>query len=313
MGCLDVADTASWESVHRIMTVALWDRTSKRLCSMNEEMSLAAMLLNYRSTTDFMDAIAFNNVEEYLIKVGPAVSPETVIIKPIQNNRRYQLRVNLIRNLLESTDEFNSLNSLLVGTNFNEKSLTKFIADSFGRIEFAKLSRGINPNLLHIITGISIEGDNESKAGKIYLYATNKFKSKHSRYDFVMVQNTDGLQPAQVILFLMRTKYHGICNNICDIEYYACVRYLTKSHEKVQPNSMYNCPFSVYQWEYAETRSMYPVYDIIDTESISGPAFITPVFSSDNILPISSKPIRSDKFWHIDRTFFDRAGWQDTI
>ena len=76
---------------------------------------------------------------------------------------------------------------------------------------------------------------------------------------------------------------------------------------------MYNCPFSIYQWEYTEPRSMYPSYDIIFAESISGPAFITHVFSSDNMLPISSKPVRSDKFWHIDRTSFDRAGWEDTI
>ena len=43
MGCLDIADTASWESVHRVMTVALWDRTSRRLCSMNEEKSTPAI------------------------------------------------------------------------------------------------------------------------------------------------------------------------------------------------------------------------------------------------------------------------------
>ncbi len=53
MGCIDIADTASWESVHRLMTVSLWDRTSKRFTSMNEEMSLSAMLLNYRSATDY--------------------------------------------------------------------------------------------------------------------------------------------------------------------------------------------------------------------------------------------------------------------
>ena len=65
MGNIDIADTASWESVHRVMTVSLWERTSKRFTSMNEEMSAAAMLLNYRSTADFMDAVSYNNIEEY--------------------------------------------------------------------------------------------------------------------------------------------------------------------------------------------------------------------------------------------------------
>ena len=49
MGCIDLADTASWESVYRVMTVSLWERTSKRFCSMNAEMSISAMFLNYRS------------------------------------------------------------------------------------------------------------------------------------------------------------------------------------------------------------------------------------------------------------------------
>jgi len=111
----------------------------------------------------------------------------------------------------------------------------------------------------------------------------------------------------------MLTRNPGNLNDTCDIEYHAGVRYLIKSHAKVQPNSMYNCPFLIYQWEYYEPRSMYPLYDIINAESISGPAFITPVFSSDNTLPNSSRPIRSDKFWHIERTFFDRAGWEDTL
>ena len=44
-----------------------------------------------------------------------------------------------------------------------------------------------------------------------------------------------------------------------------------------------------------------------------GHAFITPVFSSDNTLPNSSKPVRGDKFWYVDRSYFDRAGWEDTI
>ena len=76
---------------------------------------------------------------------------------------------------------------------------------------------------------------------------------------------------------------------------------------------MYNCPFDVYEWEYADARSLYPNYDIIKIETISGPAFITPVFSSNNTLPNSSKPVRGDKFWYFDRSYFDRAGWEDTI
>ena len=308
MGCLDIADTASWESVHRVMTVALWDRTSKRICSMNAEMSIAAMLLNYRGTSDFLDAISFNNVDKYLEQVGPDYSPENVVIRYIQNKRNFQLCVNLMNKVLQSVDETFTLNDILVGTNFDDRTFTNIIKYNIGNANYSKLYRAIDPELLFIIPGISIEGNADSKAGKIYLYATNKFKGNKLRYDFVMVQNTDGLQPAQVMVFIMRQK-----NNDKIFEYYACVRYLTKAHERNQPHQMYNCPFDVYEWEYVDSRSLYPTYGIIKIETISGPAFITPVFSSDNTLPNSSKPVRGDKFWYVDRSYFDRAGWEDTI
>ena len=105
----------------------------------------------------------------------------------------------------------------------------------------------------------------------------------------------------------MLTRNCGNLHGSCDVKY-AGVRYLIESH-----NSLNNCPFTIYRWEYFEPCSMYPLHDIINTESISGPAFIIPVFSSDNILPKSSKPVRSDKFWHIEKTFFDRAGWEDNL
>jgi hypothetical protein len=286
------------------MTVSLWERTSKRFTSMNEEMSAAAMLLNYRATTDFMDAVSYNNIEEYIEKVGPTVFPDTVIYKFIQNKKHFQLRINETTRFLESTEENDSLNSLLIGTNFTDRTLSRFVLENIGETNYDKLSLKVNPDIVYLLPGISIEGNAESRVGKLYLYATNKFKSNQMRYDFVQIQNTDGLQPAQVIVFLMR--------KVDDRnEFFAIVRFLRISHEKYQPNPMYNCPFTILEWEYTDNRTLTPFYDMVKIESISGPAFITPVFSSDINLPNCSKPSRSDKFWFIDRIYFDRAGWED--
>ena len=54
-----------------------------------------------------------------------------------------------------------------------------------------------------------------------------------------------------------------------------------------------------------------PLLSIIEVETISGPAYITPVFRTDERIPICERPSRSDNFWFIDRTFFDRAGLDD--
>ena len=54
-----------------------------------------------------------------------------------------------------------------------------------------------------------------------------------------------------------------------------------------------------------------PVLSLIEVETISGPAYITPVFRTDERIPNCERSSRGDNFRFIDRTFFDRAGWDD--
>jgi hypothetical protein len=302
MGCIDMADTASWESVHRVMTVSLWERTSKRFCSMNEEMSISAMLLNYRSTTDFIDAIAYSNVDSYLKKVGPYIGPDNVVINSIINKRYYDLCVHS-SNQFESVDRSITLDQLLLGSSLTAASFTKIITTYFEDESYEKFFNEINPDSIQLLTGISIEGNVESKLGKVYLYATNMFRGNKCRYDFVMVNISDGVQPAQILaLFLITGKEKSS-------QYYAIVRYLQPANQSKQPDASYNCPFTIYEWEYTTQRT--PVLSLIEVETISGPAYITPVFRSDERIPNCERPSRGDNFWFIDRTFFDRAGWDD--
>jgi hypothetical protein len=297
MGNIDIADTASWESVHRLMTVSLWERTSKKLCSMNEEMSKAAMLLNYRSTVDLIDAVNNHSLDKYIKYVGPHIGPEIVVTEPIRNRSHYLLVLDSTNNLECHNEESIRLDNVLKGSSLTGRSITKLIVDKFGVNFFLGLS-----TKLVLVTGISIEGNVESKIGKIHLYATNQFKKNILRYDFAMIQISDGLQPAQILAFLLRE-----CDNI--IQNFAIIRYLRPSFE--QPSAIYNCPFTQYEWEYMNSASIKPIVDIIEVSTIAGPAFMTPVFQSNKRSPTCSKPNRSDKFWYLHRNFFDRAGWED--
>jgi hypothetical protein len=121
-----------------------------------------------------------------------------------------------------------------------------------------------------------------------------------------MIQITESVQPAQVLAFLLHS---NLDEHI--VEHYAIIRYLQPSPNNQQPKEMYECPFRIYEWQYNAQNSRQPLTAIIETSTISSPAFLTPVFNYNNQLPQCKNLTRQDKFWYIDRKFFDRAGWDD--
>ena len=104
-GTLDKADTASYESVHRVMTVGAWQKTSKRFDSMNEEMSKQCLLHNFKGINDIIQAVTTNSVDEYIKKRGPYVPPDNVIPLSVSNMKTFPLQVSVNNiNWLISTD-----------------------------------------------------------------------------------------------------------------------------------------------------------------------------------------------------------------
>ena len=162
----------------------------------------------------------------------------------------------------------------------------------------------------------------------MHLYATNQFNRRRhrmrSRYDFLNLQITDGTQPAQLLLILQIQNF-----NRSRTQHFGIVRYLMPENiTALQLNSpeYYNnkiidemrSPVNIYIWEYeyvTQGRRRFRnglVPCLIDMSTVVSNAFVAPYHCSKNKLPVCRKPKYSDKFWYIDRKFFDRSGW-DTV
>ena len=65
-GAIDKGDTASYESVHRAMTVGVWHNTSKRVSTMNTEMAQRSLFHNYNTFNDFIYAFTTDGMATYI-------------------------------------------------------------------------------------------------------------------------------------------------------------------------------------------------------------------------------------------------------
>jgi hypothetical protein len=301
-GTLDKADTASYESVHRYMTVGLWHCTSKRYDSMNEEMAKQSLLSNYHLINSFKHALTSETMEKYIIKNGPYIAPPTVEISSGNNTASDFLHINE-ENIIECESEL--LNHLILCVRVNIQTLSIALKNTFGDEVWDLIKFGERPPSLTVLQSISIEGNKNSRLGKVMIYATNKFRNKRPRHDFVIVQHEDWDQPAQVLLLFQMNSFDNEHSQL-----FAYVRYLLPVDRRQETPAIYQCPFPRYQLEFGPRRRGYSEA-VIDVETIMGPAFITPTFQKGNSLPSPNNPQRRDLWWYIDRKFCDRAGWDN--
>ena len=144
-GPVDKADTSSWESVHRSMTVGVWELTSKRHQSMIEEMVNQCIHLNYTSTCDLITAITSPSIDEYVHKKGPTQSPEYVVIEPVKNYPSFDLSIDE-NDLLTCTSH--DLTSILNGSSLTVIKLTELVKHKFGPSAWQSIKNVENP--IHI-------------------------------------------------------------------------------------------------------------------------------------------------------------------
>lgn len=152
-GTIDKADTSSWESVHRSMTVGIWELTSKRHDSMISEMINQCLYLNYSSTNDLITAVTSSKLKEYVAKKGPNIPPDYVVIEPITNMPLYSLSIDE-NDILTC----HNLNNILLGSSLNDVELTKLVKKYFGITIWESIKSTERPISFSIIQGVYIEG-----------------------------------------------------------------------------------------------------------------------------------------------------------
>ena len=241
-GAIDKGDTASYESVHRAMTVGVWHDTSKRVSTMNIEMAKQSLLHNYNTFNDFIYAFTTDDLATYIRDRGPPYHPDEVEYSRMNNMAAISILYDVTADVM--SDDEDTYQAVLRSAH-NDNDTVSFDFRTQHEDTWESIRQGSSTLLL--VHGISIHGNVESKLGKIHLYATNSFHGKSSRYDYVLVQLDEGaVQPAQLLLLFELT------NSITqEITYFAHVRYLqlvTKT--KHLPSKSYLFPFQMYEWEY---------------------------------------------------------------
>ena len=154
-GTLDKADTTSYESVHRSMTVDIWELTSKRYETMNNEMAKKSMLHNYTSTNQLISAVGEHNIANYKLKYGPKQYPNHVLYENVSNYPSYILKINSDGDMLCNVKD---INIILAGSSISSVILKSLVYDSFGDNAWQDLIDPQRPTSLSIVQGISIEG-----------------------------------------------------------------------------------------------------------------------------------------------------------
>jgi hypothetical protein len=313
-GSVRKADTSSYESVHRVMTVGAWIKTSKRYESMNEEMAKQSLAQNYYYTNELLAAISNNNIVEYIQKFGPYIPPTVVIIKKVHIYQSFSLQIDINNNLF--CDEEN-IDDVLLGSSVDINKLVRYTKRVLDTENWNRVKNYDNC-VLNIVQSISIEGNKESQAGKIILYATNKFKNKRPRYSFVSVNICEGTQPAQILCFLEYIDYLNETQ-----KYYAIIRYMMPVKENTKKNDNFiesiDSPFKLYEWEWNHLiRNRQRVRGniitaIVEADTIVDTAFIIPVYTKNTTVPDCGNPEYNDRFWYGDKQFFDRSGWDDIL
>jgi hypothetical protein len=232
-------------------------------------MANQSMLLNYNVINDFISAVNSNTLEAYIKKNGPYVAPEEVEVQALNNYLSFPLSVDHDTDLLTGDEEYVAI---LKGAHLSVALLSNIVQATIGVRAWNSLKRRHLPTKLTCVQAISIEGNTESRLGKVILYATQKFRNRRPRYDKVLVQLQESeSQPAQLMALLMMTNHDE-----SRINYFAMVRYFVEVDNKEAIHRQYECPFPVYMWELGPYigRRRLTVTQFISIDPIIGPAFM---------------------------------------
>jgi hypothetical protein len=186
-----------------------------------------------------------------------------------------------------------------------------------------------------IVRAVTYEGSGDSDVGKGVIYAMPDTKNNVKRYDYVNVkveyqndqgEDIEGYQAAQVLSIIQKHSYTTTNENKRDdsTEWFFIVQYMNTINVEQETSQPHSCHeyISVLEWEtIRDGNTIKYNIQMISLDNIIGSAMVIPYFSfiekkkstpGKTIgTPILGSPSRNDKFWYVDRKFFDRSGWNE--
>jgi len=162
---------------------------------------------------------------------------------------------------------------------------------------------------ISIIPGILYKSDEESGMGSGTIYACARFNKNEPkeqknkpRFDYVYVDYGEVLPVlARVLCILHITHLNHDEHDSNDSKILLLIQHLIR---KFNHGSILG---EIYEFASdPEDRNQFR-FDIVTVQSILRPAFVVPVFRK-SYNPLSHSI--DDRFWVLDRKFFDRSGWE---
>jgi hypothetical protein len=208
-------------------------------------------------------------------------------------------------------------------TYFQQNDVTEILSASMCPVnEYGYIPDQVSGFTFYILQGASFRGDMDTGVQPGLIYCTNNFKRKgYKRYDYVLVDLEDAngnrvTQVAQVISILAMMENS---TNTKDAQYLFIVQYMEEDGHPSGTQNEFNSSFKQLKWEYYSVGNKQAQYSIhcISFENIIDTAVVIPFFSFEtkskrvHQMPIMGEPHINDRFYYIEKRYFDRSGWDE--
>jgi len=308
-GSLIHLDTSTFESYHKIGTTGIWNKTSKRHSSIFEEMTERISIHDYQRLLKLRQDIV-NDVNIRQTNIDGVTFRRILNLSSVEIYLKHDYSEDVL------VEEYWQEHWTLVSAQYclnSPTNLTKFL-EKYNIHDMIQKEYNIRWDLsfnqiykICIVPGILYKSDEESGMGSGSIYACARFNKNEPkdhknkpRYDYVFIDYGDS-EPvlARVLLILDISRLHRPDNDN-DSKMLLLIQHLIK---KPNHGSILG---DIYEFaSEPDNRNVFR-FDIVSVQSILRPAFVVPVFrKSYNPLSHSAE----DRFWVLDRRFFDRSGW----
>ena len=332
------ANTDTFESAHRKYTTRLWRNSSRRHGTLNKEMLMASIAQQHNQHLAFYNALfRYGTREELYTKGGfstsyPINKNYVPPITPIYIGD-YCCKIVLDNNGFENMVGHGPDANLVLLDAFFGHAAIKNLDDIYqlliDHFEDTNNFDYREPCCYMITQGVRIEANKSADIlDHAFVYCTKYYKGNFKRYDYVVVDveydnGTKGRQVAQVICIVDVRQDTPLL--LYSLKQLFIVQYLqedtfTRHDGRTDIQNMYK----QLKWELAPNPNFFNV-GIIDSKTIVDVAVVIPFFSYYEDLtsksskskqhmyqmPIMGQPNVHDRFYYIERRYFDRSGWNE--